>query len=295
MKRLPFLFLPLKKAIKLSKKFRMSARRLAKMMPAIGMNLRQAGIELEPEVYLSLILFAVFQNFLFMSFLLFFVFWILKFELLKAIIYSFCLGIGFSFFTFFYLINFPRFRMRRKQRALEMDLLYALRALLIKMKSGISLYDSMVGVAKGDYGAISKEFERTIKEIGAGIPQIEALERLAMRSPSTYFRRIIWQITNSMRVGADITSTMERIVEGIAAEQRIEIRDFGAKLNPLALVYMVFSVIVPTLGITFLFVLGSFSGIPIPTEFFYLVVLFLVVFQVMFMGLIKSKRPVVGI
>jgi hypothetical protein len=61
----------------------------------------------------------------------------------------------------------------------------------------------------------------------------------------------------------------------------------------MTLMYMIFAVISPTLGITFLLVLSSFVGIGLNLQLVLIgILLFLLMFQFMIIGLIKSKRPV---
>jgi hypothetical protein len=59
--------------------------------------------------------------------------------------------------------------------------------------------------------------------------------------------------------------------------------------------YLMLTVILPTLGISFLIILSSFSGIQIPEAFFFLIWGVVVLFQIMFIGMIKSSRPSVEV
>jgi NAD(P)-dependent dehydrogenase (short-subunit alcohol dehydrogenase family) len=44
---------------------------------------------------------------------------------------------------------------------------------------------------------------KAVKEIATGTEEVVALENMALRAPSTFFRRTIWQITNNIRAGSD--------------------------------------------------------------------------------------------
>ena len=114
---------------------------------------------------------------------------------------------------------------------------------------------------------------------------------MALKNPSPYFRRAIWQISNGIKAGSDISPLLKAVIDGIFAEQRIAIRRYGSQLNPLTLVYMMVAVVLPSLGLTFLLVLSSFSGLVISETIFWMILVFLAVFQFMFMGIIKSRRP----
>ncbi|MCK4714315.1 MAG: type II secretion system F family protein, partial [Candidatus Aenigmarchaeota archaeon] len=94
----------------------------------------------------------------------------------------------------------------------------------------------------------------------------------------------------AIRAGADVTNTITAIVDDLGQEQRVKIKNFGAELNPLAMVYMMMTIIMPTMGITFLIVLSSFASLPIDETIFYVILLMLLMFQVMFIGMVRSRR-----
>ena len=101
----------------------------------------------------------------------------------------------------------------------------------------------------------------------------------------------MWQITNAMKAGSDVASSLEAIVNSLTQEQIIAIRRYGQELSPFTLMYMLIAVIMPTLGITFMIILSSFAGIKIPDITFPAILLVLTVFQYFYMGVIKTKRP----
>ncbi|MFB6217407.1 MAG: type II secretion system F family protein, partial [Candidatus Aenigmatarchaeota archaeon] len=117
-----------------------------------------------------------------------------------------------SIFGFFTAANYPKIRAKKISRTLEKDLPYALRHMLIEVRSGISLYESMVSVSEG-YGEASEEFNRIVKDINGGKPQIEALEDSIVRNPSQQYRRAMWQMINALKSGTDISNTLETLVD----------------------------------------------------------------------------------
>jgi pilus assembly protein TadC len=106
-----------------------------------------------------------------------------------------------------------------------------------------------------------------------------------------HFHRALWQISNGLKSGSDIGTVLKSVVENIAQEQRIAIKKYGSQLNPLTLVYMMVAVILPSLGITFLIVMSSFSGFAVSERMFIAILGMLALFQFMFIGVIKSRRP----
>jgi len=195
-----------------------------------------------------------------------------------------------SFFGFLTFANYPKIKSKKRSRKLERDLPYALRHMLIEVRSGISLYEAMVSVSE-DYGEASEEFNRIVKDINGGKPQIEALEDSIVRNPSTQYRRAMWQMINALKSGTDITNTLESLVDSMVKQQKLEVKRYGKELNPYVLVYLMIAVIVPSLGVTFLIVLSTFTGVGLGEFTFYQIIGGLILFQIFFLNFVKSKRP----
>ncbi len=284
---IPFVPFPLKKALKISRIFQGIANGIAKSIPSMKLDLYQAGMDIAPRDYASLAVFTGFFYFVMMFPLIFAVGLIVgRVDFVPPLAVS---GI-FSVFVYFYILRFPKLKAARRTRKLERDLLGALQHILIEIKSGVPLFNALLGVSDG-YGEVSDEFKKVVKEINAGTAEIESLERSSKRNPSLHFRRALWQITNAIRAGSDIANALEAIVNALTAEQVIAIRRYGQELSPYAMMYMLIAVIMPTLGITFLIILSSFAGLNIPTYIFPVIILALGIFQFFYMGIIKTKRP----
>ena len=88
---------------------------------------------------------------------------------------------------------------------------------------------------------------------------------------------------------------MEATVDEIVKEQLLSIRKYGQELNPWTLMYMMFGVILPSLGIAFLLILSTFAGFAITGAMLFAILFFLAIFQFMFINVIRSKRPMVKI
>ncbi|NIM47573.1 MAG: hypothetical protein GTN40_05465 [Candidatus Aenigmarchaeota archaeon] len=260
---------------------------ICKSFPSLKLTLYQAKIGLRPREYASMIVLTSIFYFILLTPL---IFWIGLVAGKIDFFLPFVVGGVFSLFIFFYLIQYPRLVASRRMRILESDLLNSLQHMLIEIKSGVPLFNSMISISIG-YGEISEEFKKVVREINAGKPEIKALEEASRRNPSLYFRRTLWQLTNSIKAGSDVGDALEAIVHNLTQEQIIAIRKYGRELSPYTLIYMLIAIIMPTLGITFLIILSSFAGIDIPKLIFPLIVIALAVFQYFYMGIIKTKRP----
>ena len=287
MVRIPFVPFPLEKASKLARPFYGFGSAVAKAKPGLKLSLYQIDIEIAPRQFAAV---AIFSAMLFSMFVfgLALAVGILVGTLNLPI--SMLAGLGFGGFVFIYILTWPALIGKRKVKELDRDILSALQHILIEIKAGVPLFPAMIGVSEG-YGKISQEFKKIVKEINAGIPEADALDKSSERNPSIYFRRAIWQLVNALKAGSDIAKALEGIVDNLVKDQLIAIRKYGQELNPYTMMYMLFAVILPSLGITFLIILSTFSGVQIPNLIFPLILFVLIVFQFFYLGLIKTKRP----
>jgi len=196
-------------------------------------------------------------------------------------------------FSFLTSVAMPKIAAKKRARKLEKDLPYALRHILIEVEAGIPLYHAFVSISEG-YGEVSKEFKRIAKEINGGKAQVKALEDTVARSPSIRFRKALWQIINALKSGANVSSALESLVDSITRHQVMEVRKYGKELNPYTMMYMLLAVIIPSLGVTFLMILSSFTDFSVSNHIYYLILIGLVFFQAVFLNFVKSKRPEVA-
>ncbi len=293
MKRVPLVPFPLEKVKKISKIFIGFGESLSNISPAMGWDLEQSEIDMEPREWTSVALFSAIFYFVLLFGLMMTITNAARVSSTQGFGISFLVGGSIGGASFLYIMMYPKLLAKKKIRSVEENLPHALHHLLIQIRSGVPLFNCLVSISHGDYGQLSKEIERTVDEINTGKSEIEAMEALARDNPSLYLRRVLWQMVNALKSGADVGSTIKEIVDNLAVDQTMSIKKYGAQLNPIAMLYMVFCVIMPTLGITFLLALGSFVGLSINMEYILLGILgFLVMFQFMLIGMIKSKRPI---
>jgi pilus assembly protein TadC len=289
--KLPYTFLPPPAILKGSKLFLNPSKKLLPMFPFLGLNLRQANIRERSETYLAMCMFASLAFFIFMSLVLTFMLFAFKME--NAVIIGTVMSFIFSIFIFVQQLFYPKMLSRKKIRSMEQNLLPALQNVLIQLNSGIPIFNILTNIASGDYGELSKEFDKAVRDINAGRNQADALEEIATNNPSVLFRRAVWQIVNGMKAGADMSNVMSEIIDALGEQQLIQIQNYGSQLSPLAMFYMLAAVIVPSLSVTFIIILSSFIALSpgmVKTAFWSLLV-FTIFLQIMFLGVIRSRRP----
>ncbi len=285
---IPFSFVPERVLKVIAPDFKNIGEFIAKTQPSLQQELKRAKMNINAKEY---IVYCFVSTILLLIFLLIF---------LTAIFVKIGLPLGgliLSFlivFTIFWMqMQYPKVSAYKRIRSLDVDLLAALSAITIQLSAGISLFEALVLVGNQNFGEVSVEFRNLTKSINVGTPQIEALELMAVRNPSPYFRRAIWQLINGMKEGSDINKVIEDIINNLTKEQMVQIEKYGAQLNPLVTFYMMGAIILPTLALTFIISMISFLGLAevIIQLLFWGLFLLVLLFQIIFMGTIKSKRP----
>ncbi len=287
MAKTPYSPLPPRMMAALTRRFLFIGSVLAQWYPTIKQDMFQADIDMHPREYMA-------QGFV--TSLLYGFMSIPTLLVLGLVINTnlLALALGVSILIFIFMLVtvlfYPKIQGRRRTRALEENLIPALRHLLIEIRSGVPLFHSMNAVTEG-YGATSDEFRKIVRQINTGEKETTAISEATRRNPSFAFRRSLWQISNALKAGSDLGQAMEAIVDDLTKEQITNIRRYGQELNPFTMIYMVAAVIMPSLGITFLVIITSFTGAVIPKLIFPLILGGLLAFQLFFMNFVSSKRP----
>jgi pilus assembly protein TadC len=203
------------------------------------------------------------------------------------------LAIAFSGFIAFSQLLYPKVYASRRERDIEKNLIPALEDMLVQLNSGVPLFSILVNISASDYGELSAEFKKAVKKINAGSPQTDVLDELGKRNTSPFLRRTLWQLSNGMKAGSDIAIVIRESRRSLGEEQILQIQSYGNKLNPLIMFYMLVSVILPALSITFLTVISSLVGLGKALTIGLFIGLFglVMLIQITFLGMMRSLRP----
>lgn len=267
---------------------------LSRVSPYTALHLKQSGIDEEYNItareYLAICFFISSALFIISSLILTF---ILSLGTKEFLSFGPIIGIFIGILSYVQLVAYPKVIVNRRVRDLERNLLFALRTILVQIRSGVPIFDAFVSIATGKYGQISDEFRIVIEKSRAGVPVVDTLEELAIRNPSLFFRRAIWQLLNAIKSGSDIGENLESIIDSLSKEQLVQIGRYKSILNPLAMMYMMIAVIIPSLGITVMIILSTFPGMEGlgNPQTFWLLLVGIILMQFIFMGVIRSKRP----
>lgn len=280
------------KGMETPKIFRKSGELLFRFFPKVKIDLIQSKDDTPPEEYLAKcayysirIAFLVFVMFIFLG------------AINRNIVfyrYAFIFSPVTLIFNFFSMLYHPKVLAMKRAGGIDKELPFALRHLLIEIKSGIPLYQSLVAISEG-YGAVSEEMSSILNKINGGKSEVDAIEESIVKCPSSSYRKAFWQVLNALKTGTNLEDSLQSSVDNIVREQLISIKKYGQELNPYSLMYMMVGIVIPSLGIAFLMLLSTFTGISFSRLTFYSILFVMVLFNLFFMNIVKTKRPLVKI
>jgi flagellar protein FlaJ len=259
---------------------------VVKQFPDLARKLEMADMDIDPRDFAARTLMNALAMMIIFTIVLAMLASVFSFPLLLVALIAPVL-----FFVFFIMgMGAVDVKISQKAKEVDRDSLFAGRDMLIALKSGAPLFNALMGVRK-DYGATSREFQKIVEKIDSGIPAEIALQQAyeANRAPS--FRRVILQILMSMRSGSDVATGLEAALNQISQEQVIEIKRYGQKLNPIAMFYMLFAIILPSLGVAIGVILSSFVSVDVDFTTLTIVLVGLAIAQYTFLTIIRSSRP----
>ncbi len=289
MLKIPFSFLPRPLVLGLAHSFKNVGGFFSGLFPQLHESLIQAEIDETPRDYVSIALSVALTNAIAVIIVIAAIGLAAGLNLLLPTVGFFILVAIASFFS---IIFYPQIIMMKRRRLQENQLIPAVRQLLIELRSGVPLFNSMTSISTG-YGEVSVEFRKIINHINSGVPELDALSEATRETPSQQFRKVLWQIQNALKVGSDVGDSLESLLEELTKEKIDEIHRYGQELSPWTMLYMMAAVVLPSLGITMIIVISSFLSISIPTIVLPAVLMFLIGFQVFFMTFISSRRPLI--
>ena len=254
-------------------------------------SLRDVGIREDPYFFVRRMMRYAIALSIILSVVIALVFYRLGVAPIGMILLAGVCGVAFYNIIFNKFVTYPMARTKKLGKEIEKDILFATRDLVISMRSGMPLFNAMTAVSTG-YGAASKEFAKVVSLIQLGMPIAQAMEEVSSRSQSKTFKRLMLQASVSIKVGADIVDSLQGVVEEIQQERVIELRRYGQRLNALAMFYMIFGVIFPSMGIAIATIMSTFISLfTIDASTLAFVIVGIIGLQLVFLNLISSSRP----
>jgi len=259
------------------------AQRLAKFFKGLDGDLNKANIRIAPTHYVALMIGVSLLVSIF-AFVLMFLF--------LPILFALVVGV----FAFPLVLIFSRTQPKRKAKArvvgINRVIPYAMRHMATQLSSGIGLPETITSVSQADYGALSEEFDRVIRDMHTGMSTEEALTTMTQRVESEPLRRAARQIQRTLRTGGDLAGILHTLAEETAFEMRMKLRDYTQSLNMLTMIYMFASAVIPAMLLVTIAVGSRMGGMMFTSASAAVLFLILIPFMLLyFVMMIKRFEP----
>lgn len=189
-------------------------------------------------------------------------------------------------------IYMPQIKRQNQYSQFSKELPYALRQLSTELKSGKSLFDALDSVVKADYGILSFEFSRLLREVRYGESTENAFIHLNSRVKSKGLSRASSEILSTLRVGGNLSNSLSIIAEDINFDMRMKLKEYSQKLNAFIMIYTFLAILAPVIVLTLLLAASVVMGDIVPANL--ILVLYGLFFPmiIVFLGfLIKKMEP----
>ncbi|MBS1266970.1 MAG: hypothetical protein MAG795_00940 [Candidatus Woesearchaeota archaeon] len=253
-------------------------------------ELRTAHMDIDPKKFIKRNFLISLQITLALNGILFFI--LLKYSgSLKLLLFTF----PFLFLLlYFFFSNTPKAYIKRREKDISRNILFATRYLLVKIDSGEPLFNAMIK-ASNTYGVGGTYFKEIVDEINLGKSIEKAIEDAINYNTNHEFQLVLHQILNSLKTGVNITTSLRKLLEEITKQQQIEIKAYSKKLNSVVLMYLIVACVLPSLGISMFIIFSSMINIVLNFTTLLMIVFFIALIQLIFISIIKSIRPAVDI
>ena len=198
------------------------------------------------------------------------------------------MGIILTIIIMFYvfILYYPQIKEQQNYSDINQELPYALRHMGIELRAGKGLHDSMITIRDAEYGSLSREFNRALEEIKFGKSTEAALLDMSHRIKSQGLTIAIQQIISTLRVGGNLSNSLNIIAKDITFDMNIKLKEYSQKLNSFILIYTFIAILAPTISLVMLMAGSTVIGdvispnllLTIYTLFFPIIIIFMGVF-----------------
>ncbi len=193
---------------------------------------------------------------------------------------------------YIFVFYYPQIQKQRNYSDINQELPYALRHMSIELKSGKGLHDTLRTIKNANYGSISQEFNRILEEIKFGKTTEDSLIEMSDRIKSEGLTRAIHQIISTLRVGGNLSNSLDIIAKDISFDMQIKLKEYSQKLNSFILIYTFIAILTPVISLVMLMASSTVMGDILPPSLLFIIYGLFFPSIVIFMGIfIKKLEP----
>ncbi|MFP4402349.1 MAG: type II secretion system F family protein [Candidatus Nanoarchaeia archaeon] len=181
-------------------------------------------------------------------------------------------------FIYKFIFEIVYVKAKKLGRELDGDLLFISEYLLVLLESGFPLPNALEQLSKNKRPG-GKFMERTLRDFKMGKDLEDTLEEAILYCPSDDLRTLIKRLKDSLSIGVNLETVLVNFVEESSEKKLIDIKGYSKKLNPIVMMYLVFGIVIPSLGVTFFILFAAISDMNPPILGLILIFLFLFLFM----------------
>ena len=258
-------------------------------------DLQRANISYTLEEYLSTALFTTALTFVLEAVALAFIFGLIRFSVISAILLSVTLSLTISGILFFLFYSYPTTAAKSRQSRIKKILPFAVSYMATIASSRlppIVLFRTLANFK--EYGQIAEEATNISRDVDVfGMTFSAAIRKQAKRSPSTEFRELLWGINSIIASGGDLSFYLKQKSEELMNDYRRRIRKYAQDLSLFVEIYLTLIITGSIFFIVLSSIISAISG-GLGTIFVQAFVVFVLLplLSIGFIVIIKSISPV---
>ncbi|MBI2076702.1 MAG: type II secretion system F family protein [Candidatus Aenigmarchaeota archaeon] len=258
-------------------------------------DLQRANIAYTLEEYLSTAFFTTALAFVLETISLSFIFGLIRFSVVSALLLSITLSLAISGVLFFLFYSYPAAAAKTRQSKIKKILPFAVSYMATISSSRlppIVLFRTLAGFK--EYGQIAEEAANVSRDVDVfGMTFSAAVKKQAKRSPSTEFRELLWGINSIIASGGDLTFYLKQKSEEMMNDYRRRIRKYAQDLSLFVEIYLTLIITGSIFFIVLSSIISAISG-GLGTIFVQAFVVFILLplLSIGFIIIIKSISPV---
>ena len=163
--------------------------------------------------------------------------------------------------------------------------------MIVQLNSGIPIYNVLYNIGESKYKYVNTYFKDIIKKTTQGHDIKVALSELATKTKSHYLKKVLWGLIIGLTSGANIAVMIEKIHNMLVTKRIERINRYNGELQIISLLYLLFGAVLPSLGITLMFLFSIFKLIDITESLLMGFVIVSAIIQIILLGYIYVKRP----
>lgn len=140
----------------------------------------------------------------------------------------------------------------------DQELVYALWAMEVLVSSGVGLESAIQHVAEGEYGSVSREFKKVLKESYGGLEK--SLDMLTHETKSESLKKTFVTISRSLKGETELADSLRTLANRETEKRKARIQQYIEKLTMVSSAFIIMAILVPIL-IAILPLFGS-GGMP---------------------------------